>query len=604
MISSNYYYRTQELYKPPKRTSRMDPAAEKWLTFVEETSQSDPKRDRALNEKVSTNAANTTITAKDSTESTTSLIRPRWKELPPSSNGSGTHKKRQSISDHDIDRKLKLMPDPPRCFCGKTASQMHTPEFGTIYECHDMNAPTKPPCDMTNEHIGNAAKVIRVPTHICGFHVHQRAWDQFRKTLETGSNVDHHHPELDVCPAFNYTFCVIFRAMNEFPKRPPPVPRCFCNMPVIMRKITDAKTARMSFTCKNFDVEGAKPKCSWILWAEEVPFIKPRYPLHAVGRASKSEDAKESEDVESASKQSESPTKSPPDQPEQMTFVLRGGNAKFRLENESDQKEHAKAKMEPKATQNLSKETMLQLLCKAKMPDMDHMDTHIETKGMKTGSQRTNATYDGPKELTPSSSISEESDSSYATYYCGISSPMTSNSDYIQQLIQMPIEEKMSRQIVGTLCRSLDCRPEHLVQKFLQEIQRGRVESEIEKQKYIDEIAELKRAAESKESTIQRLYREKKEFDTTVERLHQLIDAEMETRRNNQKRAIKLEVQMSELLIESETLKEEIQIFKEKITSKDMKCRVCFHNNIDTALVPCFHCGKFYPRLILVIYEN
>lgn len=37
---------------------------------------------------------------------------------------------------------------------------------------------------------------------------------------------------------------------------------------------------RIAFKCPHFDIDGAKPKCVWSLWAEEVPFLKPKLPPH------------------------------------------------------------------------------------------------------------------------------------------------------------------------------------------------------------------------------------------------------------------------------------------------------------------------------------
>ncbi|KAI9301353.1 hypothetical protein BJ944DRAFT_169233, partial [Cunninghamella echinulata] len=93
------------------------------------------------------------------------------------------------------------------------------------------------------------------------------------------------NPELSTCPFFNFTFCVAFRMTNDFKKLSPPVPKCFCNLRVVISENDFKGKRRISFTCPNFYIDGAKPKCSWFLWAEELVFNKPKYPRHSLQMA-------------------------------------------------------------------------------------------------------------------------------------------------------------------------------------------------------------------------------------------------------------------------------------------------------------------------------
>ena len=145
----------------------------------------------------------------------------------------------------------KHLRDPPLCFCNQTAHMSET-ALGTMYDCHNIQD-------------DKAQK-------ICGFHIHGRAWNMFRER----GHLDVNDPELSVCPYFNFTFCVRFRVINDYSKQTLTVPRCFCGLRVKMAEQND----RLVFKCPNYDIDGAKPKCAWNLWAEQVAFARPQPLLH------------------------------------------------------------------------------------------------------------------------------------------------------------------------------------------------------------------------------------------------------------------------------------------------------------------------------------
>ncbi|ORZ19636.1 hypothetical protein BCR42DRAFT_297392, partial [Absidia repens] len=72
-----------------------------------------------------------------------------------------------------------------------------------------------------------------------------------------------------------------FRIFNELKKSSPLAPRCFCNRRVVLTECEYNQKRRICFVCPNFYVDGAKPKCSWFLWAEELAFNRPKYPRHS-----------------------------------------------------------------------------------------------------------------------------------------------------------------------------------------------------------------------------------------------------------------------------------------------------------------------------------
>ncbi|KAG2182384.1 hypothetical protein INT43_007314 [Umbelopsis isabellina] len=239
-----------------------------------------------------------------------------------------------------IEEKLSKIAEPTLCWCKKEASVLNTTVFGVIYECHNLKAfrefqnKVLPENEMEDKHSivndvsdphkeasnqserssvpedsqlnldstaeATSKKVAKdklpgaqsdkektkgraIPSNICGFHVHKSTWDQLRSHLQNGNDLNPEHPELNICPAFNLTFCATFRLANRYPKRSPPVPRCFCNFPVKMLLTHNGlHKNRVTFTCPNFDVDNARPKCSWALAAEEVPFIPSLFCAHEI----------------------------------------------------------------------------------------------------------------------------------------------------------------------------------------------------------------------------------------------------------------------------------------------------------------------------------
>lgn len=154
-----------------------------------------------------------------------------------------------------------LFSDPPLCFCRKPASRSETLEYGVLYDCHWMN------------HANDQTNII------CGFHIHNAAWRTMGETIDSSQYVDKHHPELVTCPYFNFTFCVAFNLTNTIKTSSPRGrPQCFCQRQVILHESDDKE--RLCFVCPNFYKDGAKPKCSWFLWADELAFSRPKYPRH------------------------------------------------------------------------------------------------------------------------------------------------------------------------------------------------------------------------------------------------------------------------------------------------------------------------------------
>ncbi|GES76817.1 death-associated inhibitor of apoptosis 1 [Rhizophagus clarus] len=183
----------------------------------------------------------------------------------------------------------------PNCFCGLPASPAYSEEFGLLYECHylhnnpwkeitedqavvseTVNGRASPDSDQSDKtcvasssmdhSLSSSTRQIDKP--VCGYHIHKDAWDSF---FDRKYNVNAEHQELAICPFFNFTFCAFFNLRNSYPLSHPSPPNCFCGLPVMMRHEFHGK---LMFTCPNYLIDGARPKCTWKLWANEVPFQK------------------------------------------------------------------------------------------------------------------------------------------------------------------------------------------------------------------------------------------------------------------------------------------------------------------------------------------
>ncbi|CAG8754872.1 8083_t:CDS:2, partial [Ambispora leptoticha] len=198
--------------------------------------------------------------------------------------------------------RTRLAVELPNCFCNVPASSVYSEEFGLLYECHYRHANpwqkvvdqyTKENDDKENggsnqEEEGAKVNVDPSSRHtcslnsgssngFCGFHVHKRSWDMFMRAYMRNERVKRCERELSICPYFNFTFCIVFGIQNEYPKRHPPAPNCFCGKPVVLRT---ARDSRLMFSCANYHISGARPKCTWHLYAEEVPFNNTDFCTH------------------------------------------------------------------------------------------------------------------------------------------------------------------------------------------------------------------------------------------------------------------------------------------------------------------------------------
>ncbi|CAG8584702.1 4790_t:CDS:2 [Funneliformis caledonium] len=190
---------------------------------------------------------------------------------------------------------MQFSPNCPNCFCGLPASPVYSEEFGLLYECHNLhnnpwveeqllNGRGSPESDQSDTNIVLSLSTSRQKDKICGYHIHKDTWDSFFDS----EGLDAEHPELAICPFFNFTFCAFFHLKNTFRLSHPPPPNCFCKLPVTMRYVysQDLNREELKFVCPNYLIDGARPKCTWMLSASEVPFKRPNgctHPLQKQG---------------------------------------------------------------------------------------------------------------------------------------------------------------------------------------------------------------------------------------------------------------------------------------------------------------------------------
>ncbi|CAJ0917338.1 21465_t:CDS:2, partial [Entrophospora sp. SA101] len=68
-----------------------------------------------------------------------------------------------------------------------------------------------------------------------------------------------------------------FQTINQYPINIPSVPRCYCKRPIVLTRITTpGNIGRWYMACASYHVSvpGAKPKCSFFKWADEVLYDK------------------------------------------------------------------------------------------------------------------------------------------------------------------------------------------------------------------------------------------------------------------------------------------------------------------------------------------
>ncbi|OZJ04895.1 hypothetical protein BZG36_02512 [Bifiguratus adelaidae] len=198
---------------------------------------------------------------------------------------------------------------PPHCFCKLPAHRSISADFDVVYDCHSYQF-EKDPSNATSSVDGTNNQTPRVA---CAFHVHWKPWCKIIKAINALNDIAlpllprtevDISSDLAICPYFNFTFCVVLGIINMLPKRTPPNSKCFCglNTKIVMlpsnpdeKKSTQSShlkdmmvtkyfpsytRGKIQFRCPNYDIDGARPKCTFAVLGNRAPFFKPNSCIH------------------------------------------------------------------------------------------------------------------------------------------------------------------------------------------------------------------------------------------------------------------------------------------------------------------------------------
>ncbi|KAI9478052.1 MAG: hypothetical protein EXX96DRAFT_569391 [Benjaminiella poitrasii] len=502
-----------------------------------------------------------------------------------------------------------ILPDPPNCFCGKPAHRSFTLEYGPILDCDSYNLD---PSTVTDPTIKIKSKFV------CGFHVHEKSWNEFRQQLKNGHTVNSEFSELRSCPLYNFTYCTIFHLSNPYLLVPPPnLPECFCHRPVVMR----FKDNSIQFVCKNNNVDGAR-KCSWILPANEVAFPRPEHRIHT----------RVSQDIFIDQKQEKKKLlddiRRPPPSVDAVTigtsstsFVVADDTPyastpktiemqhKFDLlaaltapsssssspapRQQDDQLSPSKKQSNPPPIKPLIVPTCVMVKKKKQDSTQDKIKNKIHSPSS-----------------SPSLSSTPSSESSVSSLHSStVTSPVITEHAHLTTTVSLASEQD-GQDVINALREEIEA----IKIQNKQEIEAIRIQKEQEMETIKIQIDEALKENKKKSEVIERFKRTNQEliarverqreklakFQTTIYRSRNEADEEVILRLNCQERLSSIELEVVHWMNENEKLKEELYLFAEenrKLVAEDeqSKCKVCFTRNIEYILFPCCHFAYCQP---------
>lgn len=513
-----------------------------------------------------------------------------------------------------IEKQLSRMADPPLCFCNKPATRSETTDFGTVYDCHNWS-------------------ITEDNTTICAFHIHKDAWDRYRERLRNNQTLNRGDPELEKCPAFNLTFCTVFRTNNRFDKWAPPLPRCYCNLNVRRR----SENGRIVYACARFGTDQPPgPKCSWFSFAEYVQFFKPKRPIHDLAlqddhvqeeeqnvqqqeqnhdivqkqeQSVQQEDAKQvqSPNIQDTQDDKHSVHDTPPstataDNPNASIYSSISPRITPSPPGELPAPENLPS---PPPTNKLpmpseTANDLIRLLEGANMPDW-----HKTTKDLGIPDSTEKAS-----EISSASSLSSKEEATEDD-----EKKTTTTKSAIQHMVpaavfaRQALDNNQKRSLVGGNDEVIKKQEEELeslreqVHQLEVKLQTAsalvrRYEEIVTEEKQKAYVA-IKMNADAQE-TLQALMSEKTRLQNNLEETRKELQStrqslveEVNLRNTTQRHMADIESTIQELLAVQEGLRDEKERLTERASLKDSICRVCFQDNIEFALVPCFHCGKY-----------
>ncbi|KAI8890885.1 hypothetical protein K501DRAFT_205354 [Backusella circina FSU 941] len=247
----------------------MDPVALRWHDFADGESQTSKRHPRSPDQTSPPPPPPPPVVRRAATATSKSSFTNNYHGSNGHDNSHSTSLyTKRTLSRFGLD---VLREDLTHCFCKLPVERFYTAEYGPILECGQFR-----------DHPESSSATASRNSIVCGFHVHEYAWKKFRGIVDHGHFLKPDHLELQSCPFFNFTFCTLFDVENEYECMTPTVPLCSCKRPVIQKTERKGTTPEIVFVCKNADIDGARPKCSWYLPAKRTAFPKPKYRLHSI----------------------------------------------------------------------------------------------------------------------------------------------------------------------------------------------------------------------------------------------------------------------------------------------------------------------------------
>lgn len=509
----------------------------------------------------------------------------------------------------------QLATDPPRCFCNEPAHIRNTSDYGIVYECYRVTASSD----------------RNVPV-CCTFHVHKDTWSFFQHALQNGRHIDPNHPDLQQCSAFNYTFRAIFRTENTFPMRLSANPLCYCNH--FVRPVQDYHRSnnRMALVCPKMTSEELRYKaCQWFLWAEDARALQSTltHPTSLSNTISShhenissntttistsSIDSKKKDDHNDTSDNDNNRTTN-----DETSSIASAGQHLKHTNNFHRDSGLMTAPSSPNTLDAKSTATsedasiykttpvhMLQPSPKQLLPDTDKSLELIRLlKGAKVPewySDDQHHHHDTSFHGDTASLDSDDHSSTQSTVPGSPSSPFKVSMPVPASVYTRLLMDKKKSEYDGEQVSMLN---QHAL---MMENELKRFEDENQQVKTIyaakeEELNSLLRANDEDLAEIDRWEYQIKELaklDTAMELLWDQTCDMAEEEIANVRKAKQCEITLTkltrDLLDRLEQLKSQIakkEDLDERTSLRDFKCRVCFQENIQVALVPCFHCCKF-----------
>ncbi|KAI9357787.1 hypothetical protein BD770DRAFT_410607 [Pilaira anomala] len=491
-----------------------EPAPSKWQTWAQVEVQH--QKLTSVSPVISPKIKNATMTTRPLT-----LSQPT-QPVPKKTISTPTIRDSTKYAAPTLDQIDFVLLDPPHCFCNRPAHRTYTLEYGPILECATYGP-------------------LEQGKFICGFHVHEYSWQQFRNQVkQTGGSIESQYNELKTCPLYNFSFCTLFHLSNPYDKVPPTViPNCFCGLPVKLReKYNTDRKLLIYFTCPNSTNEGVK-KCSWYLDSKKVAFIKPTYRLH--------------------------------------TLVDKEAyHANYQEEKNSLAQQH----QQQQASQSQHHSELLATLS-AKSPT-----SHLVVP--------TSVLANNKKQPVASLSSSSSSASSSTSTSSTLSSPTIHQQHHHSAQLSLDEENAVLEHNISQSKKDAKARMKEVESQLFHYIERAN-QAESETVKYQKKMNQLKSEVTQLSTEMNHLTTDMKHLTTELNHLKVQYEREHISRISAQAGTSKAEVKNLEMHAEIERIQNKFEQYRESVLVKYgkeeeyNKCKVCFHRNIEYVLTPCFH---------------